>query len=77
MTEVDVMRLSRERYDELLTRDPAAAYRVAGNTASVLADRLRKMDSWMCDLLDGPESNARQREEWHEFRAKLYQEWDF
>ncbi|MFQ5731947.1 MAG: cyclic nucleotide-binding domain-containing protein [Planctomycetaceae bacterium] len=77
MTDVNVMRLSRERYDELLAREPAAAYRVAANTASVQAERLRKMDDWMCDLLDGPDCNARQREEWHEFRAKLYSEWDF
>jgi len=77
LTDVEVIRLSRERYDELLSRNPAAAYKVAANTASVLAERLRKMDDWTCQLLDGPDVNAKKREEWHDFRAKLYTEWDF
>jgi len=77
VTDVDVMRLSRERYDQLLERTPAAAGKVAVNTAAVLAERLRKMDEWTCELLDGPETNQKTREEWHDFRAKLYTEWDF
>ena len=76
-TEVEVMRLSRSRYDQLMERNPTAAYKVAANMASVLAERLRQMDDWTCRLLDDPNVNANKREEWHEFRAKLYTEWDF
>lgn len=77
MTDVVVLRLSRGRFEELSQRSPPTALRIAANTASVLAERLRKMDDWVYRLLDSPESTARHREEWHEFRSKLYSEWDF
>lgn len=77
VTEVEVLRLSRERYNELLTDAPLAAYKIVSNTAAVLAERLRKMDDWVYRLVDGSDSNGVHKEEWHEFRAKLYSEWDF
>lgn len=77
VTPVEVLRLSRKRFDELAERSPGASFRLAANTAGILAERLRKMDDWVCELLDRPEASARQREEWHEFRSKLYTDWDF
>lgn len=76
-TEVEVLRLSRERFEELAQRSPRCAFKIAANTASVIAERLRKMDGWVYQLLDRPEAHASQREEWREFRSKLYTEWDF
>jgi len=77
LTDVEVRRLPRSRFEELLEQGPRAAYKIAVNTATVLAERLRKMDDWVFRLLNSPDVNARQREEWHEFRSKLYSEWDF
>ncbi|MBT4867873.1 MAG: cyclic nucleotide-binding domain-containing protein [Planctomycetaceae bacterium] len=76
LTEVEVMRLSRGAYDELTTISPSAAHKVASSTANILADRLRQMDDWVCHLVERPEG-AGHRKEWHDFRAKLYSDWEF
>ncbi len=77
LTDLVLIRLSREKYDQLAKNVPSAAVKIAANTAVVLAERLRKMDDWTCGLLDSPNANAHQREEWRDFRAKLYSEWEF
>lgn len=77
ITDVEVMRLSRDNFDRLQLLCPSAAFRIAENTTAVLAERLRRMDEWTADRLDGLSANDNQREEWHEFRAKLYTEWEF
>ncbi len=76
LSEVEVMRLSREHYDQLQQVCPSAAYKIASSTAKILAERLRKMDDWTCGLMDRPEE-SQHREEWREFRAKLYSDWEF
>lgn len=77
VTDVEVIRLSRERFEELASHYPSAAFKIAANTAAVQAERLRRMDEWIGRLLEGPNGSPRQREEWDEFRTKLYTEWDF
>ena len=77
VTDVETIRLSRERFEELAKQSPTAAFQIAANTAAIQADRLRKMDDWICRQFERPETNDRQREEWDEFRSKLYTEWDF
>lgn len=74
--EVEVLMLRREKYDELESAGSSAAYRIATNTAAVLAERLRRMDDWICDLVEQPEA-ANHREEWQQFRANVYTNWDF
>lgn len=76
LTQVETARLSREKFDALQRRSPAAAYKVAVSIVTVLARRLRRMDEWTCELVDAPDA-ARQREEWQEFRTKLYTDWKF
>ena len=76
LSEVEVMRLSREDYDGLQQSDSLAAYKIAANIVKVLAERLRRMDDWTYDLIENTDV-AKHREEWHEFRAKLYADWDF
>ncbi|GAB4145740.1 MAG: hypothetical protein Tsb009_18030 [Planctomycetaceae bacterium] len=76
-TNVEVMKLSREKFELLREQAPLAAYKIAANTARVLAERLRRMDEWTREQFNGPNANEHQREEWHEFRAKLYSEWEF
>jgi CRP-like cAMP-binding protein len=73
---VDVVRLAREKYDMLLRLGSLAAYKLAFNTMSVLIDRLRKMDDWVCDHMAGSELRG-QREEWADFQSKLFTGWQF
>lgn len=74
-TEVEVLRLTEARYAELERTAPAIAYGIARAIVAVLSDRLRRMDEWTGRLLG--QSMPERREEWSEFRAKLYNEWDF
>lgn len=76
LTEVEVLMLRRDRYDELEAAGSRAAYRIATNTAAVLAERLRRMDEWICNLVEQPDAVGH-REEWREFRSKVYTNWDF
>jgi hypothetical protein len=43
---------------------------------AVMAQRIRRMDDWICNFVERPEA-ADHREEWHDFRAKLYADWQF
>ncbi len=77
MTDVEVMRLSREKYNQLSEVCPAAAFKIAANTVVVLAERLRRMDVFTGDVIRGGSGGAVQLHEWQQFRAKLYTEWEF
>jgi len=76
LTEVQVLRLPREQFDHLHTVCPSAACHIAASTVAVLAERLRKMDKWTCDLVEKPGADGH-KEEWREFRSKLYSGWKF
>jgi CRP/FNR family transcriptional regulator, cyclic AMP receptor protein len=75
-TAVKVLRMTRENYEQLHTRNPTAAYKITQIVVSLMAQRLRRMDEWICDFVERPEG-ANHREEWHDFRAKLYSGWPF
>lgn len=78
LTDVEVLMLRRDKYDELESAGSTAAYRIATNTAAVLAERLRRMDDWICDFVEHPEDHIDEgKEEWQQFRAKVYTNWDF
>jgi len=76
LTDVELMSLPRARYDALRETPSLAACKIASSLNTVLAQRLRRMDEWTCRLLERPEA-ANHREEWQEFRAKLYTDWQF
>lgn len=76
LDEVRVTRLSRESYVRLQETCPSAANRIALNIVSILAERLRRMDEWTREFVEKPEGE-RDREEWREFRSKLYSDWTF
>jgi CRP/FNR family cyclic AMP-dependent transcriptional regulator len=73
---VKVLRLTRESYEQLHTRNPTAAYKITQIAMSLMAQRLRRMDEWICEMVERPDG-ANHREEWHDFRAKLYSGWPF
>lgn len=73
-TSVKLMRLRREDYDTLLASSSWAAYKLSLNTVSTLAQRLRRMDDWVAELLTAnPETSE---PEWRQFRAKLFGQWN-
>lgn len=76
LTPVEVLRLTRGQYDELGESGSTAAPKIAINIGRVLAQRLRKMDDWLCELMEQPEA-ANHREEWREFRTRLFSDWPF
>ena len=76
LSEVEVVRLPRDKYDGLLQSGSLAAYKIAFNTMGVLIDRIRRMDNSIADRLQ--RNNAPDhREEWKEFHSKLYTGWTF
>lgn len=76
VTDSAVAWLTHEAFVKLQTACPTTAHQITLNTSRVVAQRLRKMDEWICELLDDPAERVN-REEWHEFRAKLYANWSF
>jgi CRP-like cAMP-binding protein len=76
LTAVKVLRLTRERFEQLQTGSPSAANKIAVSVLAVMAQRIRRMDDWICNFVERPEA-ADHREEWHDFRAKLYADWQF
>lgn len=74
-TEVHVLKLTEDRYAQLERNAPAIAYGISRAIVAVLSDRLRRMDEWTGRLLG--QAMPERREEWSEFRAKLYNDWSF
>lgn len=51
-TPVKLARIIRGDYEELIQEGCRAAYKLAYNTVQCLAERLRKMDEWVAELLN-------------------------
>jgi len=77
VTEVTVHKLSLEEFQQMQTSQCQIAATVLRNLVRVLAERLQMMDQWVCELIDTNKPDVGRQDEWHEFRAKLYSEWDF
>jgi CRP-like cAMP-binding protein len=77
MTEVEVMRLSREQFASLQECCPTVVHKMLINAVRILAERLRRMDDWTCKLVERPDGSETQRKEWRDFRSKLYTDWHF
>ncbi len=75
LTDVEVARLSPEAFESLREECPSAAYCILANLVQLLSDRLRQMDERVCEVLEHSPEDRRQ--EWHDFRARLFAGWDF
>lgn len=75
-SDVEILRLTRDDFEALERKCPSAAGKIAINIVCVLAERLRKMDDWICDLIERPDAK-KHLEEWQDFRKKLYSDWPF
>lgn len=69
---VKTMRINRKDYDQLLDTGCTAAYLLALNSVDELADRLRRMDDWVTELVCNMEDNHQAEHEWTSFREKLF-----
>lgn len=76
LSEVEVVRLPREKYDQLLRGGSLAAHKLSFNTMGVLIERLRRMDEWIAERMEGDNAPAH-KEEWMDFQSKLYTGWTF
>lgn len=68
---IETLRMMREQYEDLRQSCPSAAHKIAVNMVRTLSDRLRRMDEWICELVE-KDGDGRRFEEWQDFRAKLY-----
>src|SRR5262249_25962083 len=71
LTEVEVVRLPRDKYDTLLRTGSLAAYKLAFNTMGVVIERLRRSDDWIAEHMERNNTPAH-KEEWMDFQSKLY-----
>ncbi len=74
VTAVRVLSIERVGFDRLLARQSLAAYKLALNVLLNVGSRLRRLDRWVAEEMTQAEASKRQ--EWADFRARLYQEWE-
>ena len=74
--DVTVCSYLRRDFINLLKTKPEAAWQITSNIADVLAERLRRMDRWVCEIMDDPDVEGR-RDEWESFRSAVYTNWSF
>ncbi len=70
-TDVEVLVLSHETYEAWLRSGSQAPQKLAWNTIGVLAERLRRMDDWTCQLV----AQQVKSDDWQKFRASVYSSW--
>lgn len=72
---VSVCFFRRDDFCELAEERPAAAYRITSNVAAVLAERLHRMDTWVCELVDRPD-DIDYKDEWQKFCSAVSANWN-
>lgn len=70
-TSVELLRLRREDFDRLIESGDSAACRLAMNVLGEMADRLRRMDQWVTELVC-KQHDRRRTSEWAKFRQALF-----
>jgi CRP-like cAMP-binding protein len=73
-TEVTLLRLERSAFDRLAVRHPGVASKLAINTVASLADRVRRMDDWVADLVT-QKAVAEKVPELARLREQLFDGW--
>lgn len=76
LTDVETVRIPGRAFDQMLKAGKAGAQKVVFNTVRIMSDRLRMMDEWTADMVATCGSRTKNAE-WHDFRSKLYSEWQF
>ena len=70
LADVLAVRLTREKYDRLLSHGSSAAHKLAANAADLLAERLQATDRWIEQILQ-QEQDAAVAASWRDFRRSI------
>ncbi len=73
-THVRLMAIPRTRFDDLARREAAVAYKLAINTIESLAERMRRMDDWVADLVTQGKT-VQNVSDLARLREKLFDSW--
>ncbi len=73
-TAVKLLSIERSRYEALCNQESSAACKLAINAVASLAERLRKMDEWVDELVHRGQASQR-IPEWNRLRATLFDGW--
>ncbi|QDT26022.1 cAMP receptor protein [Gimesia panareensis] len=76
ISNVSIVRIPWQNFDQLLKQGVSGAHKVVYNTVRIMSDRLRTMDQWSAEMVESCGSRNKNAE-WHEFRSKLYSDWQF
>ena len=71
LTDVQLLRLGRKDYDTLISASNPIALKLAMNSLEQLADRLRRTDEWITNLVCG-ENHKPTPSEWTSFREIIF-----
>jgi CRP-like cAMP-binding protein len=74
--EVKLLRISYGDYKDMIDEGIWAAYKLAHNAVDSLAQRLRRMDDWIAELMAHQPSGDGPSSEWSAFREKLFNRWN-
>lgn len=75
-SDVSIVRIPWQNFERLLKDGVSGAQKVVYNTVRIMSDRLRTMDKWSAEMVESCGSRTKNAE-WHEFRSKLYSDWQF
>ncbi|WP_299467659.1 cyclic nucleotide-binding domain-containing protein [uncultured Gimesia sp.] len=76
LTDVGTVRIPGREFDQMLKKGAKGAQKVVFNTVRIMSDRLRMMDTWTAEMVESCGSHTKNAE-WHDFRSKLYSDWQF
>ena len=71
LTDMQLLRLSREDFDKLCEEGKQVAFKLAMNSLHQLAERMRRTDEWITNLVCG-EQHTPTPSEWTSFREILF-----
>ena len=74
VTPAELVSMEWADFEPLVAARSPAAQKLAHNTIGILAERLRRMDSWVSELV-AQDGRPRRTDEWDAFREKLFQTW--
>jgi CRP/FNR family transcriptional regulator, cyclic AMP receptor protein len=75
-THVKLLRIAHVDYQDLIDEGIWAAYKLSYAAVETLAQRLRRMDEWIAQLLAAPANGDDPVREWNTFREKLFTRWN-
>ncbi len=74
LTDIELLRIARADFDRLAFRNSTVVLKLTQNSIEQMAERLRKMDQWITDLICGGEDNQPTASEWSSFRELIFGE---